>query len=277
MTNTYICCSNRELLNDGIYKYCINCGTEDDSFENITEEPNYEKRDIKFKYHHDSYKYNCDQMSKLKGIFKEKFVEIPDNVLLKILKEIPNPFTWKDVFEAYNKYHFNDVWLGFGYCTGTFDLVRDRWTINDWKLVSVIFTELDIIAREYEWKGSSKLSIWYILKKIQDLQNKDTSWIPVKSSKTILRKYEKKWKDICDWFGWKYNKLPPYVYTAITKTGKDRTLKEYNKIPPVKWEKEKIINTLKKNMFDRIRMERKIWEDIEEYEQRDWWRLKYHI
>lgn len=275
-SETLICIGKCEYEIDCSYKYCIHCGTEDSTYEDVEKEPTYEKKDIKFKFHHDSYKYNCDQLSKLNSIIDGKAVELPVQTLLKIIKEIPSPFTWKNVFDAYKNNFSSALWLGFGEEIGLFE-GEEKWSYNNWKWVSAIFTELPIISKEYEWKDSNKITIWYLLKKIQDLENKDTTWIPIKTSKTAIRKYEKKWKDICDWYGFEHKKLPSHIYIGKTKTGKDRTIKEENAIPPVKWNKLRLINTLKSNISKTIQDERQTQKDIKDLKMKNWWRLSNQI
>lgn len=224
--------------------------------EGYNEGDEYGGRGLWWAPEHDKVRYSLELLKRLRGdnigkgsAFSSEFNMTP-HVFIKILEDIPNPFSWVDVFNTYRDHGFDDpYWLGFGHKSGLFPQEPERWTEADGRVVFEIVGVINKTSKEYKWLERYKvgtMNLWYIIKKVIDLRGGDSEWVPLKTEGRTLRVYEDKWQDVCEKHGLKYQKLVPYTHTIITKNGFERAITNPSKIPKVSWEKEATIEKFKR-------------------------------
>lgn len=261
------CCEKcTEFEEEDGTRYCVVCGTENRGWYVLKEEwsgNNYHKKE--FNLVHDVLEYNRKILNNLLCYdnMKEKRVYIPINAQLRIFQDIPERFCWNDVYKAFKTHGWEKQWEAFGEISGLFpmldpskyELGRPTWDGDEWIMMAAIYSELKYISEEYNWEGTNKFVMWYLLYKTLDLNGKPNLWVPLKITKKILGIYEEKWKDVCDWFGWEYKQIPEYNYVKVNKNGKAYKQK-HRILPYIDWPKQEIIKRVKKQITQKFRSEK---------------------
>jgi hypothetical protein len=246
-------------------KYCEKCGRDYPYHEVINEnwKDQYKKEEYEFSYQkcHDIEKYNDSLIYSMKNRIlglKQKFY-IPD--LIKILKEIPEPTTWKNIWSVYRNHGYGEIWRGFYYTiTGEKELPGPSYSDRVWIIKAM--KALPKLHKYYKWEGTTKISFFYMLYKRMDARGEPVFWIPLKTTPLKLKEYESKYKDVCKYFKEEFKPIRIYTITEVTKNGIERD-KHIWGIPPFKWNKYETIKKIHQNYSNLIRYYK--WNSVIRY------------
>ena len=141
--------------------------------------------------------------------------EWPDGLWLDILQEIPNPFTWHEVYKVFRKYNLHNWWLGFG-CY-----------IQKPPPISALVIQRTTDYIQLSNNSRYKINYLYLLYKFAQMNvDEESDWIPLHRSKSWLCKTDVWWKEMCVKENWPYKP---------------------SKVACILWDKEGWINLVKKS------------------------------
>lgn len=126
--------------------------------------------------------------------------ELTDQVWLEIIRDIPDPFRWYDVYKVFQKYKLLKYWVAFG------SYINMKPVMNP--TIFTYFTKYMEIKQ-----GKYAISYYYLLYKFTQLfgtNEEDEKYIPLKNSAAWCKKTDLWWIDICKQEGWEYK--PTKVY-----------------------------------------------------------------
>lgn len=146
---------------------------------------------------------------------------LPDQLWLELLREIPDPFRWYDVYKVFQKYKLLKYWMGFGHFIGM--------------KVKLSKEIVDFFNQNVEMgHGKYNISYMYLLYKFVQMfgQPGDERLIPLKYSPTWCRKTDGWWELVCLDNGWEFKptklyKIPWHKEELLKKFA--RYMKEYLK------------------------------------------------
>lgn len=126
--------------------------------------------------------------------------ELPDQCWLELIREIPDPFKWYDVYKVFQKYQLLKYWIAFG------NFIDKPPKLN--KKIMAHFAKYMEIGH-----GKYSISYYYLLYKFTQLfgDEGDEQYIPLKNSITWCKKTDLWWKEICEKEGWEFK--PTKVYS----------------------------------------------------------------
>lgn len=118
--------------------------------------------------------------------------ELTDQCWLEIMREIPDPFRWYDVYKAFQKFQLLKYWVAFGHYIG-------KGPKLNMQIMNYFNKYMDI------GHGKYSISYYFLLYKFTQMfgDNKgDEQFIPLKNSVAWCKKTDIWWKEICkenDW------------------------------------------------------------------------------
>jgi len=131
---------------------------------------------------------------------------------LELIRDVPDPFRWYDVYKAFQKNQLLKYWIAFGSFIGM--KIKLNRTIMDY------FNKYMEIGH-----GKYSISYFYLLYKFTQLfgEEGDEQYIPLKNSAAWCKKTDIWWKEICEKEGWKF------IQTKVYKINwdKEQFLKKY--------------------------------------------------
>ena len=227
-------------------RFCVYCGREIEVYDKYMDQ-DYERfslsKEQTFKYQefHDVCKYNRRLVNTLTNNSKGYQYKLLPCMFRDMCKKIPNPFSWKSVWDVYKEFGLDTVWRGFIY---TFSGNEPPGpTEQEFNYIVEILYDLHRLQEKYKWNGTSKVGFFYMLMKLRQIKGKDTSWIPIKLTSSKLHEYEKKWEIICKEKNIKFIPHKAHKKTTMTPSGKEK-IKEVFEIPDVWWPKDEVIRRL---------------------------------
>lgn len=125
--------------------------------------------------------------------------ELTDQCWLELLREVPDPFTWYNVYKVFQKYQLLKYWIAFGCFIGM------RPKLN--KKI------MDHFLKHMQMKyGKYAISYYYLLYKFTQMFGEpgDERLIPLKNSVTWVRKTDQWWSEICEKEGWEFKTTKIY-------------------------------------------------------------------
>lgn len=138
--------------------------------------------------------------------------ELTDQCWLELIREVPDPFTWYQVYKVFQKYQLLKYWIAFGCYIGM------RPKLNR-KVMNHFAKYMEI------GHGKYAISYYYLLYKFVQLWGNpgDERLIPLKNSVTWVRKTDIWWKEICIKEGWEFK--PTKIYKI--EWNKEEYLKKF--------------------------------------------------
>jgi hypothetical protein len=157
---------------------------------------------------YDKTRWIKETVEYLKGEHNDRFCDV---FWHDMLVEIPNPCTWKDVYQVFHNYKLTDYWLCFASYVGiTFP--NDKYVIEQ--------------TIQYSYLGYTKYSIsfLYLMYKFTQMKSEvESTHIPFKASIAWIKKTDEWWKTICSEHHWSYHE---------------------SKVNKVSWPKKHIVDSL---------------------------------
>lgn len=144
---------------------------------------------------HDRARWTGYLLDYAKGYYNH---EIIDSCWKYLLNDIPEVFSWYDIYKIYHYYKLNDYWIGFG------DKVGLKIKLN---------TQILYYADKYTdyRKGKYRISYMYLIYKFTQLfgEPHDERFVPLKGKLTWIIKMDDWWKEFCakEWFEFKPTKI----------------------------------------------------------------------
>lgn len=138
---------------------------------------------------YDKTRWIKDTIEYLKGEHNSWFCDV---FWHDILLEIPNPCTWKNVYQIFHNYKLTDYWLCFASYVGiTFP--------NDKEVIQQTISYSHLKYTKYS------ISFLYLMYKFTQMKSEiQSSHIPFKASAVWIKKTDDWWKTICEEHGWIY-------------------------------------------------------------------------
>jgi hypothetical protein len=139
---------------------------------------------------YDKSRWIKETIEYLKGEHNMRFCDL---FWYEMVCEIPNPFTWKDVYQVFHNYKLTDYWLCFSSYIGI-QFPNDKEVIQ-----KTIY---------YSYLGYTKYSIsfLYLMYKFTQMKSESESvCIPFKSSYVWMKKTDEWWKTVCKEHNWVYH------------------------------------------------------------------------
>lgn len=206
-----------ELLEDNYTSACINCGYILSTFNPVPESDDEDTKNFSRNAYND-IEYHKKLWNKLRGIdCKNNEICMSHDFIMDILVQLNNKSTWKDVYNAFNKYKiygFEDWWLQ----------ANKIFDIDIPQLDGEIYVWVQGALQYYKKRGV-KVNYWYILYKVFEVIKPmcDLRFVPLKVSyEKITKVYEPLWIAFC-----KKNDLK-YIKTYIKPLNLDIDyLKDY--------------------------------------------------
>jgi len=128
--------------------------------------------------------------------------ELTDQCWLEIIRDIPDPFRWYDVYKVFQKYYLLKYWVAFG------DFIGLRPKLNQ-NIMNHFATYMEI------GHGKYSISYYFLLYKFTQLFGEpgDEERIPLKNSAAWCRKTDIWWEQICDQHGWIFHETVQHKIT----------------------------------------------------------------
>lgn len=147
--------------------------------------------------------------------------QLTDQLWLELLREVPDPFRWYDVYKVFQKYKLLKYWMGFGNYIGM-DVKLDKHIVN-------FFNEHVEMGH-----GKYNISYMYLLYKfVQMFGNPgDERLVPLKYSVSWCKKTDGWWEIMCLENNWEFK--PTKVYK-------------------IAWNKEEILKKFARSMRDYLK------------------------
>lgn len=148
--------------------------------------------------------------------------ELPDQLWLDIIRDIPDPFRWYDVYKVFQKHKLLKYWVGFGHFIGMGPKLN--------KTIMAYFNTYMEIGH-----GKYSISYYYLLYKFTEMFGNpgDEQYIPLKNCVAWCKKTDEWWETVCDehqwiftktkvhWLSWNKEEVLSKFATAIKKYLKD--------------------------------------------------------
>jgi|SRR5688572_24914786 len=128
--------------------------------------------------------------------------ELTDQCWLEIIRDIPDPFRWYDVYKVFQKYSLLKYWVAFG------DYIGMKPKLNP-KIMNYFATYMEIGRNKYS------VSYYFLLYKFTQMfgEKGDEERIPLKNSAAWCKKTDIWWEEICDENGWIFEKTIQHKIT----------------------------------------------------------------
>lgn len=112
---------------------------------------------------------------------------------MELLMEIPNPCMWYDVYSVFHKYRLTDYWTCFASYIGI------QLTLN-YQIVEHVLQFSHLGYTKY------RISYLYLVYKFTQLFGsiEESRKVPMKGSKTWIKKTDAWWKTVCVQYGWTF-------------------------------------------------------------------------
>lgn len=132
---------------------------------------------------------------------------------LELIRDVPDPFKWYDVYKVFQRSKLLKYWIAFGSYIG--------YGIKLNKKIMAHFNKYIDIGH-----GKYSISYFFLLYKFTQLfgqDPEDARFVPLKNSATWCKKTDIWWKDVCEEHGWKF--IPTKIYKI--DWNKEVFLKQY--------------------------------------------------
>lgn len=119
--------------------------------------------------------------------------ELTDQCWLEVIRDIPDPFRWYDVYKVFQKYQLLKYWVAFGH------FINKGPKLNK-KIMNYFNKYMDI------GHGKYSISYYFLLYKFTQLfgEEGDEQYIPLKNSVAWCKKTDLWWREVCKEHEWTF-------------------------------------------------------------------------
>lgn len=119
--------------------------------------------------------------------------ELTDQCWFEVIRDIPDPFKWYDVYKVFQKYQLLKYWVAFG------SFINMKPKVN--RKIMAYFNSYQEMKQ-----GKYAISYYYLLYKFTQLfgEEEDAKYIPLKNSKAWCKKTDIWWKEVCKENQWEF-------------------------------------------------------------------------
>lgn len=232
---------------------CVKCGLCYENSEYKDEYINMEDKQnnhFKYKDRYDRIDYEQNLLDLYNGKVNGKYIRNYYIREKQMIKNLPDPCNWEEIYNLYNKMFIPELYLTFAYKVN----LKLNVSLNCLRIVRYINSNMEFYIKIFGWKIKANLNFWYVVYKIMQMYDReDINNVPLKISQLILNKYESKFKLICEYENYKFIPFPLENYNHITAKGKIKIKKRF-KLPKVHWNKKEKFASLKIHRND-LKME----------------------
>lgn len=138
--------------------------------------------------------------------------ELTDQCWLDLIRDVPDPFTWYNVYKAFQKNHQLRYWIAFG------SFIEMKPKLNK-KIMDLFIEHMQMKSGKYA------ISYYYLLYKFTQMFGEpgDERLIPLKNSVSWVKKTDLWWQEVCVKEGWDFK--PTKIYRI--EWNKEEFLKKF--------------------------------------------------